>query len=63
MEAVNGGLGDKEQLRNLEGSSENSEYMAVVLINKEKYEESLFHVLQAYTILQRLDLPQTQEVA
>jgi tetratricopeptide (TPR) repeat protein len=31
--------------------------MAVALINKEKYEESLFYVLQAYTVLQRLDLP------
>jgi hypothetical protein len=31
--------------------------MAQVLINEEKYEESLFYVLQAYTILQRLDLP------
>ena len=31
--------------------------MASVLINEEKYEESLFYVLQAYTILQRIDLP------
>ena len=30
--------------------------MAVALISKEKYEESLFYVLQSYTILQRLDL-------
>ena len=31
--------------------------MAVALISKEKYEESLFYILQFYTILQRLDLP------
>ena len=31
--------------------------MAASLIKKEKYEESLFHALQAYRILERLGIP------
>ena len=50
------GIGDQKGVANTQNN------MAVVLINKEKYEESLFYVLQAYTISQRRFTSRAQEI-
>ena len=48
---ISRGIGDQQRIAYTLNN------MADALMNKEKYEESLFCGLQAYTILQRLDVP------